>query len=267
MPNNLFLQPLRLTQLVVVAMLTFAVLGQGSATAQDLASQLSELQAKVARLEAALNKQAGGSPTATPQQSDTANVQGGSNPAAADAASSQIPPGFQLEAGYQNCLQCHRTRPSGPLPPSHLARASNASAGGDAGGAQSGSTAAGDQPTEGGGMGMGGMGKGMMGGGMGMGGMGKGMMGGDMGDGMGMGGMSGGMGGGMGGSSGGMGGGSGKPDMGSMGDAGGTNAAMSGTGSMDQLQQMQQQMQMMMQMQMMQMEVMEMQMKMMQMKQ
>lgn len=273
MPKNTLFQSFRLTQLVV-ATLALAFVGPQAVSGQDLATQLSELQAKVARLEAAISGKTGKSPATMPLQNDTANMQGRSNQATSDAASSQIPPGFQLNAGYQNCLQCHRTRPTGPLPPSHLERIGNDSAAGNASGPEGEPTTDSRvQPMGGSNTGMagGGMGKGMMGGGMAKGSMGGGEMGmgkAKMGGGMGMGMMGCGMGmSGMSSGSGGMGGDSGKPGMGSMGNAGGTDAGMSGIRPMDQLQQMQQQMQMMMQMQMMQMKVMEMQMKMLQMKQ
>ena len=71
---------------------------------QYLASQLSELQAKVARLEAALNHK---SSAAKPSSQATQN-----------AGTSTSGP--QVSAKYQNCTQCHQTRPSGPLPASHL---------------------------------------------------------------------------------------------------------------------------------------------------
>lgn len=192
------------TVFMVTAVLTLASIQPSAAIAQapdqNLASQLSELQAKVARLEAALNRQPGGSSTAMPQQSNSADMQGMAGMAAADPGDSQIQAGSQIKAGYQNCLQCHRTRPTGPLPPSHLDFVGNGSAGGNAGGAQSGSTADSggqsmggmgmDKGKMGGGMGMGmdkekmGGGMGMMGGGMGMGGMDKGMSGGSGGMGM-----------------------------------------------------------------------------------
>ena len=202
MKNFKLLSMLRPTVFMVTAVLTLASIRPSTAIAQaadqNLASQLSELQAKVARLEAALNRQPGRSSTAMPQQTNSADMQGMAGMAAADPGDSQIQADSQIKAGYQNCLQCHRTRPTGPLPPSHLDFVGNSSAGGNPGGAQSGSTA------DSGGQSMGGMGmdEGKMGGGMGMGmdkgksGGGMGMMGGGsrgMGKGMSMSGGSGGM--------------------------------------------------------------------------
>ena len=160
---------------------------------KDLADQIRQLNAKVARLEAALNPDIKTTPSGAPDK----GVQAG-KPDRAEG----VPPGNRISAKYQNCLQCHQKRPSGPLPPSHLEMAE----GSDKGATQGDKTGTGDNKTLADGKaGMGDKGMGMMGGkGMGMGmmsgrGMGMGMM--DekkgmsgMGGGMtGMGGMSGGM--------------------------------------------------------------------------
>ena len=77
---------------------------------KDLAEQIKLLIAKVARLEAAL-----------PQDSKSTTP---APPGKVDAAASQdkggAPAGYRIAVKYQNCLQCHQTRPSTPLPPSHL---------------------------------------------------------------------------------------------------------------------------------------------------
>ena len=133
---------------------------------QNLTSQLAELRGKVARLETALSQDGKGMPSDTPEQGDKAGTQdktGGGTPS------------DRVSAKFQNCLQCHQTRPSGPLPQSHLEEAGD----GDKETVQ-GRTAAGqEEPDPGKGMGMmRGKGMGMMGqGGKGMGGgMGMGMM-------------------------------------------------------------------------------------------
>ena len=77
---------------------------------KDLAEQIKLLIAKVARLEAALPQD----PKATPPAA------AGKVDAAAGQAKSGAPAGYRIAAKYQNCLQCHQTRPSTPLPPSHL---------------------------------------------------------------------------------------------------------------------------------------------------
>lgn len=258
---------------VLVALLLIVSAGATSslpAVAQnadsDLSAQLLQLQKQVKRLEAAVGNRPDAESAMTMQsnsESQQATVQEQRTPG--------VPEGMQIKASYQNCLQCHQTRPAGPLPPSHLEALS--------GSGKSGSQAAGGQQTSGAGMGqMSQGGQSMQGGsgGMGMGGdkkMGMGMMGG--GEGMGMGMMGGkkkmGM---MGGGGMGMGGGKGM-GMGMMG--GGMNmgdssqdsqdmSGMSGGSSMNgsestpiesqvqqmrqQIQQLQQQMQQMMQIQM-----------------
>ena len=77
---------------------------------KDLAEQIKLLNAKVARLEAALPQDTKGTPPAAPGKVD----------AAASQDKSGAPAGYRIAAKYQNCLQCHQTRPSTPLPPSHL---------------------------------------------------------------------------------------------------------------------------------------------------
>ena len=76
---------------------------------QTLASQIAELQAKVVRLEAALKQDNKNTPSGTPDK-------GG-------LAGKQDKPSDRISAKFQNCAQCHLTRPSGPLPLSHLEKA------------------------------------------------------------------------------------------------------------------------------------------------
>ena len=78
---------------------------------KDLAEQIRQLNAKVARLEAALPPDPKGTPPAAPVKADAAVSQDKSGGA---------PAGYRIASKYQNCLQCHQTRPSTPLPPSHL---------------------------------------------------------------------------------------------------------------------------------------------------
>ena len=78
---------------------------------KDLAEQIKLLNAKVARLEAALPKDPKGTPPGVPGKVDA--------PVGPDKTGG-APPGYRIAAKYQNCLQCHQTRPSTPLPPSHL---------------------------------------------------------------------------------------------------------------------------------------------------
>ncbi len=232
--------------LVIAAIAISPVQAVAQGGDSDLSKQLSQLQAQVTRLEFALNhkpQDAASTPQQPSAEGNQANVQKQATPG--------VPEGMQIRATHQNCLQCHQTRPPGPLPPSHLEPLS--------GGGQGGTQAAGGQESSGAGMGQmaqggqgmqgmdGGKGMGMMGGGMGMGG-GKGMQG--MGGGKGMG----------------MGGGKGLQGMGQMAQGGQGNQAMGGGGSTEsssanpaepqmkqmqqQIQQLQQQMQQMMQMQM-----------------
>ena len=74
---------------------------------QSLSSQLSELEDKVARLEATLVNKSNGMPSDMPKQSDQVGVQD---------KQVGVAPGPRASAKYQNCIQCHQTRPSGPLP-------------------------------------------------------------------------------------------------------------------------------------------------------
>ena len=78
---------------------------------KELADQIRQLNAKVARLEAALKQDPKATPSGVPDKGGMAGMQDktGGNP-----------PGGRVSAKYQNCLQCHQKRPSGPLPPSHL---------------------------------------------------------------------------------------------------------------------------------------------------
>jgi hypothetical protein len=71
------------------------------ASDENLASQIVELRDQVTRLEAAIAK-----------LSPSAAEVGGAPP-----ANRSMPGG--VAAKYSNCLECHQTRPSGPLPTSH----------------------------------------------------------------------------------------------------------------------------------------------------
>ena len=85
---------------------------------KELAEQIKLLIAKVARLEAALPQDPKGTPPAVPGKVD----------AAAGPDKSGAPAGYRIAAKYQNCLQCHQTRPSTPLPPSHLEKTADKAA-------------------------------------------------------------------------------------------------------------------------------------------
>ena len=130
---------------------------------QNLADQITELHAKVAKMEAILKQGETGTPSGTPDKGGLVSKQdktGGDQP------------GSRASAKFQNCVQCHQTRPSGPLPVSHL----EAVAKKDVGAKQDGMAAMGDKKTSE--VGKDGMGMGMMGAkGMGiMGGKGMGKM-------------------------------------------------------------------------------------------
>tara|TARA_A100001391_G_scaffold184653_1_gene152657 strand:+ start:1444 stop:2307 length:864 start_codon:yes stop_codon:yes gene_type:complete len=179
------LSPVRFIRLIVALLL---IVGTGATSSlpamcqdadSDLSAQLLQLQKQVKRLEAAVGNRPDAESAMTMQSnsdSQQATVREQRTPG--------VPEGMQIKASYQNCLQCHQTRPAGPLPPSHLVALS--------GSGKSGSQAAGGQQTSGAGMGqMSQGGQSMQGGsgGMGMGGdkkMGMGMMGGGKGMGMGM---------------------------------------------------------------------------------
>ena len=179
--------------------------GDPATKADDaLTEQVQQLRAKVAKLEAALSQgqESGQSSPRNPGQGT------GTGAAAGDTGAGQ---GGRVSAKFQNCIQCHQTRPSGPLPPSHLETVGDIDTG-TAGGGGLGKKSGGKS---GGGMGMKGMGK--MGGGKSGGGMG--MMDDDS-DEMGMGKMSG-----------------GKSSGGSMGMMDDDNMEM-GTGAMGKIQGM-----------------------------
>jgi Spy/CpxP family protein refolding chaperone len=151
--------------------------GGPTETNKELADQIRQLNAKVARLEAALKQDLIATPSGAPAKGGPAD-----QPVKVDG----VPPGKRIAAKYQNCAECHKTRPTGPLPPNHLEPAE----GSDKGANQDDQTgtAANKTPADGKagmagmsdkGMGMKGMGMGMMKGkGMGMEGKGKGMAGG-----------------------------------------------------------------------------------------
>ena len=126
---------------------------------KSIASQIAELHAKVARLEAALKQDPKATASGMPGMS---GMGAPSDKTGADA------PG-RVSAKFQNCLQCHQSRPSGPLPPSHLEKAGAADAAAKDGG-MAGMPGMGDKKKPAVGMGMMGM---MEGKGMGMMGMDK----------------------------------------------------------------------------------------------
>ncbi|MDX2059709.1 MAG: periplasmic heavy metal sensor [Gemmatimonadales bacterium] len=79
------------------------------------ADQVRQLRDKVARLEAALSQGQGAgrsSPTGQGQGMVMGTRVGG-----------KVPAGYRIAAQYADCLRCHQTIPSGPLPPSHLEKA------------------------------------------------------------------------------------------------------------------------------------------------
>ncbi|MDX1926168.1 MAG: hypothetical protein SFV81_06610 [Pirellulaceae bacterium] len=185
MQNFKLMSTLRLITFIVSAVLAVASTWPAAANAQEpdqnLASQLSELQAKVARLEAALNQKTSGGTAAAAMRSGKGNTQNKT----AGATPSQ-----RVSASYQNCIQCHQTRPLGPLPASHFeSPGGNAKGTAEPGPADPSGTAAPQAPAPDNGMAKMGAGKGMgmegkdkgKGGGMGMGGMDKSKMGGGMG--------------------------------------------------------------------------------------
>ncbi len=143
--------------------------GDPAAKADDaLSEQVQQLRAKVAKLEAALSRgrETGQSSPMNPGQATGTGVEAGGK---------GMSQSVRVSARYQDCLKCHQTRLSGPLPPSHLETGGDIDAG-TVGGGGMGMMSGGKS---GGAMGM------MGGGGMGMMGMGK-MSGGKTGGGMGM---------------------------------------------------------------------------------
>ncbi|MDZ4851586.1 MAG: hypothetical protein SGI77_20040 [Pirellulaceae bacterium] len=154
--------------LAAIAISPVPVVAQGGDS--DLSKQLSQLQAQVTRLEAALQHQPKAAASTT--QQPTAE---GNQATEKKQTTPGVSEGMQIRATHQNCVQCHQTRPPGPLPPSHLEALS--------GDGEGGTQAAGGQESSGAGMGQ------MAQGGQGMQGMGGGK---DMGGGQGMQGMGGG---------------------------------------------------------------------------
>ena len=84
---------------------------------EALADQVKLLKDKVARLEAALEQgQGGGRPS--PMGRGPGMSMGGM------AGGTATGDGVRVAAQFQDCARCHQTRPSGPLPASHLERSS-----------------------------------------------------------------------------------------------------------------------------------------------
>ena len=236
-------------------------------TSDSFTDQVRQLRDKVAKLEAALSQGQGAGQSRPIGQ--------GQGMGMGARVGGKVPAGYRIAAQYTDCLRCHQTIPSDPLPPSHLEKSGDMNMGTMGGGGPSGGGKPGTTPQPSnespidqlqqlrdkvatleaavaqgrqGGRGTAGpggvapeMGMGMMGGGgmMGQGGMGMGMMGGEMGrggEGMGMMGQ-GGMGGRQG-MSGGMGMGSGM-GMGMMGGGGMMGGeGMMGMGAMGQAKRM-----------------------------
>ena len=172
-----------------------------SGTNDPFADQVRQLRDQVAKIEAALSEGQGAGRSRPISQ--------GRGIYMGAATVGKVPPGYRIAAQYTDCLRCHQTVPSGPLPPSHLEQAGDPDLKGRGpGGAKPGATPAkpsespaeqlrqlrdqvarlesvlsrgqGARQSQAAGRGQG-MGMGMMGGGMGMMGGGMGMMGGGMG--------------------------------------------------------------------------------------
>lgn len=81
-------------------------------TSDSFADQVRQLRDKVAKLEAALSQgQGAGQPRPMVQGQGMGMGTGGGW---------KVPAGYRIAAQYADCLRCHQTIPSGPLPPSHL---------------------------------------------------------------------------------------------------------------------------------------------------
>lgn len=132
------------------------VADKGGGADKDLAEQIRQLNAKIARLEAALPQDPKGATTGVLGKVDSAPNQDKTG----------APAGYRIATKYQNCIQCHQTRPSTPLPYSHLEKTGDKAAPAMAGGM----AGMGDKMKPAGGMGMG-----MMDNMMGMGGKKMGM--------------------------------------------------------------------------------------------
>lgn len=114
-----------------------------SAGDEAIADQVRQLKDQVEKLEAALSQGQGGG-----QQSAMGHGQG-MGMGATTGGGTRTGDGVRVAAQYQDCFRCHQTRPSGPLPPSHLERPTSMSLG--AMGRGSGMVVKGDRST---GMGM-----------------------------------------------------------------------------------------------------------------
>jgi Spy/CpxP family protein refolding chaperone len=79
---------------------------------EAFADQVRQLRDKVAKLEAALSRGQGAG-----QSRRMAQGQGMGMGA---SVGGKVPAGYRIAAQYADCLRCHQTIPSGPLPPSHL---------------------------------------------------------------------------------------------------------------------------------------------------
>ena len=101
---------------------------------KELAEQIRQMSATVARLEAALKQDPKATPAAAPGETGQAAV-----PDKVEG----VPAGKRIAAKFKNCAECHAKRPSGPLPASHLESAD----GGDKGAKQEAGAGAGGTKT------------------------------------------------------------------------------------------------------------------------
>jgi Spy/CpxP family protein refolding chaperone len=105
----------------------------------SFADQVRQLREKVAKLEAALAQgQGAGQPRRMGQ---------GQGMGMGTTAGWKVPAGYRIAAQYADCLRCHQTIPSGPLPPSHLEKAGGTGMGMTEGGGPGGPGNPGAMPT------------------------------------------------------------------------------------------------------------------------
>ncbi len=113
----------------------------GPTEASDsFADQVRQLREKVARLEAALSR---GQGAGQPRPMGRGQGMG----MGASVAGWKVPAGYRIAAQYADCLRCHQTVPSGPLPPSHLEKAGGMGMGMMEGGGPAGTGKPGAAPT------------------------------------------------------------------------------------------------------------------------
>jgi DNA-binding FrmR family transcriptional regulator len=112
---------------------------QPTEAGDPFADQVRQLRDKVARLEAALSQGLG-----VGQSRPMGQGQGMGTRA---SVGWRVPTGYRIHAQYADCLRCHQTIPSGPLPPSHLEKAGGMDMGMMGGGGPGGSGTPGATPT------------------------------------------------------------------------------------------------------------------------